>query len=85
MAEEFSLFFFKQKTAYEMSASLVGSEMCIRDRICLKFPDGYAITIFSSGNFSATGFKDIKNLKQSLDFLVSLQTNWECMRDFRML
>ncbi len=26
------LFFFKQKTAYEMSASLVGSEMCIRDR-----------------------------------------------------
>ncbi|GAB5815315.1 hypothetical protein JMUB7550_27510 [Staphylococcus aureus] len=25
--------FFKQKTAYEMSASLVGSEMCIRDRI----------------------------------------------------
>ncbi|GAB5874593.1 hypothetical protein JMUB7536_27590 [Staphylococcus aureus] len=24
--------FFKQKTAYEMSASLVGSEMCIRDR-----------------------------------------------------
>ena len=23
--------FFKQKTAYEMSASLVGSEMCIRD------------------------------------------------------
>ncbi len=26
-------FFFKQKTAYEMSASLVGSEMCIRDRM----------------------------------------------------
>ncbi len=25
------VFFFKQKTAYEMSASLVGSEMCIRD------------------------------------------------------
>ncbi len=27
----FFFFFFKQKTAYEMSASLVGSEMCIRD------------------------------------------------------
>ncbi len=27
-----TFFFFKQKTAYEMSASLVGSEMCIRDR-----------------------------------------------------
>ena len=25
-------FFFKQKTAYEMQRSLVGSEMCIRDR-----------------------------------------------------
>ena len=27
-------FFFKQKTAYEMLRSLVGSEMCIRDRFC---------------------------------------------------
>ena len=25
------LFFFKQKTAYEISLGLVGSEMCIRD------------------------------------------------------
>ena len=30
-------FFFKQKTAYEMLRSLVGSEMCIRDRAdCVK-------------------------------------------------
>eukprot|EP00658_Telonema_sp_P-2_P022180 TRINITY_DN1885_c0_g1_i2.p1 TRINITY_DN1885_c0_g1~~TRINITY_DN1885_c0_g1_i2.p1 ORF type:complete len:159 (-),score=49.39 TRINITY_DN1885_c0_g1_i2:50-526(-) len=28
----FFFFFFKQKTAYEMLRSLVGSEMCIRDR-----------------------------------------------------
>ena len=28
-------FFFKQKTAYEMLRSLVGSEMCIRDRLSL--------------------------------------------------
>eukprot|EP00658_Telonema_sp_P-2_P028545 TRINITY_DN21859_c0_g1_i1.p1 TRINITY_DN21859_c0_g1~~TRINITY_DN21859_c0_g1_i1.p1 ORF type:complete len:110 (+),score=32.91 TRINITY_DN21859_c0_g1_i1:102-431(+) len=27
-------FFFKQKTAYEMLRSLVGSEMCIRDSTC---------------------------------------------------
>ena len=27
----FCFFFFKQKTAYEMLRSLVGSEMCIRD------------------------------------------------------
>ena len=26
-------FFFKQKTAYEMLRGLVGSEMCIRDRV----------------------------------------------------
>src|SRR5665213_4230472 len=29
----FFFFFFKQKTAYEISACLVGSEMCIRDRV----------------------------------------------------
>eukprot|EP00658_Telonema_sp_P-2_P083428 TRINITY_DN9030_c0_g1_i1.p2 TRINITY_DN9030_c0_g1~~TRINITY_DN9030_c0_g1_i1.p2 ORF type:complete len:145 (-),score=43.14 TRINITY_DN9030_c0_g1_i1:219-653(-) len=29
----FLFFFFKQKTAYEMLRSLVGSEMCIRDRL----------------------------------------------------
>eukprot|EP00831_Metopus_contortus_P056785 TRINITY_DN4890_c0_g1_i1.p1 TRINITY_DN4890_c0_g1~~TRINITY_DN4890_c0_g1_i1.p1 ORF type:complete len:127 (+),score=31.81 TRINITY_DN4890_c0_g1_i1:76-456(+) len=28
----FFIFFFKQKTAYEMQRGLVGSEMCIRDR-----------------------------------------------------
>ncbi len=26
-------FFFKQKTAYEIGVRLVGSEMCIRDRV----------------------------------------------------
>eukprot|EP00658_Telonema_sp_P-2_P035699 TRINITY_DN25920_c0_g1_i2.p1 TRINITY_DN25920_c0_g1~~TRINITY_DN25920_c0_g1_i2.p1 ORF type:complete len:121 (+),score=32.58 TRINITY_DN25920_c0_g1_i2:69-431(+) len=31
----FFFFFFKQKTAYEMLRSLVGSEMCIRDRSLL--------------------------------------------------
>src|SRR5660397_257438 len=31
----FVFFFFKQKTAYEIRLSLVGSEMCIRDSITL--------------------------------------------------
>src|SRR5678809_523650 len=31
MLNVFYFFFFKQKTAYEISACLVGSEMCIRD------------------------------------------------------
>ena len=30
---DFFFFFFKQKTAYEISACLVGSEMCIRDSL----------------------------------------------------
>ncbi len=30
------VFFFKQKTAYEMLRSLVGSEMCIRDSFRLQ-------------------------------------------------
>jgi len=31
--DRFGFFFFKQKTAYEIRLSLVGSEMCIRDRV----------------------------------------------------
>src|SRR5659263_705614 len=31
----FAFFFFKQKTAYDIMPSLVGSEMCIRDRLYL--------------------------------------------------
>eukprot|EP00658_Telonema_sp_P-2_P001569 TRINITY_DN10580_c0_g1_i5.p1 TRINITY_DN10580_c0_g1~~TRINITY_DN10580_c0_g1_i5.p1 ORF type:complete len:116 (-),score=23.21 TRINITY_DN10580_c0_g1_i5:160-507(-) len=33
-------FFFKQKTAYEMLRSLVGSEMCIRDRCTVRTTSG---------------------------------------------
>ena len=33
----FFFFFFKQKTAYEIRLSLVGSEMCIRDSSGLHF------------------------------------------------
>ena len=29
----YKTFFFKQKTAYEIGSGLVGSEMCIRDRL----------------------------------------------------
>eukprot|EP00658_Telonema_sp_P-2_P060583 TRINITY_DN49472_c0_g1_i1.p1 TRINITY_DN49472_c0_g1~~TRINITY_DN49472_c0_g1_i1.p1 ORF type:complete len:139 (-),score=48.86 TRINITY_DN49472_c0_g1_i1:464-880(-) len=43
----FFFFFFKQKTAYEMLRSLVGSEMCIRDsnmRAIARFVDGRTIS-----------------------------------------
>ena len=36
---EFLFCFFKQKSAYEMLRSLVGSEMCIRDRVISAAPD----------------------------------------------
>ena len=36
-----TIFFFKQKTAYDLMPSLVGSEMCIRDRLYTFFnPQG---------------------------------------------
>ena len=40
-------FFFKQKTAYEMLRSLVGSEMCIRDRAYAQgqYPEDYGYII----------------------------------------
>ena len=37
--EDGIFFFFKQKTAYEISACLVGSEMCIRDSILVDYND----------------------------------------------
>ncbi len=36
------LFFMKQKTAYEDSAGLVGSEMCMRDRYLRVLPMGWS-------------------------------------------
>ena len=35
------IFFVKQKTADEMLRSLVGSEMCIRDRLIILKPKGF--------------------------------------------
>ena len=45
------VFFFKQKTAYEMLRSLVGSEMCIRDRSY--YDDGWE-SAFDVMDFSAS-------------------------------
>ena len=46
------IFFFKQKTAYEMLRSLVGSEMCIRDSLYVGAYDNnmYALQA-ASGEF----------------------------------
>src|SRR5678809_816015 len=49
-------FFFKQKTAYEISACLVGSEMCIRD---------------SHKRLDGRGLEDIRPLTMEVDYLPS--------------
>ena len=41
-------FFFKQKTAYEIRLSLVGSEMCIRDS-CKKSAEAIVPCVFFKG------------------------------------
>eukprot|EP00658_Telonema_sp_P-2_P003139 TRINITY_DN11152_c0_g1_i6.p1 TRINITY_DN11152_c0_g1~~TRINITY_DN11152_c0_g1_i6.p1 ORF type:complete len:131 (-),score=23.34 TRINITY_DN11152_c0_g1_i6:105-497(-) len=46
-------FFFKQKTAYEMLRSLVGSEMCIRDRFWLTSRQSRSAFCIDSG-YTAT-------------------------------
>ena len=43
-------FFFKHKTAYEMLRSLVGSEMCIRDRSDTERRDMYACDVTYATN-----------------------------------
>ncbi len=40
-----NIFFFKQKAAYEIRLSLVGSEMCIRDMIRVGYQD-YLLGLF---------------------------------------
>eukprot|EP00658_Telonema_sp_P-2_P073229 TRINITY_DN62289_c0_g1_i7.p1 TRINITY_DN62289_c0_g1~~TRINITY_DN62289_c0_g1_i7.p1 ORF type:complete len:337 (+),score=93.54 TRINITY_DN62289_c0_g1_i7:107-1117(+) len=54
-------FFFKQKTAYEMLRSLVGSEMCIRDRSCA-FP---AAVNGSYSGYYIPGERQLLAVKQS--------------------
>eukprot|EP00658_Telonema_sp_P-2_P028136 TRINITY_DN21617_c0_g1_i1.p1 TRINITY_DN21617_c0_g1~~TRINITY_DN21617_c0_g1_i1.p1 ORF type:complete len:178 (-),score=24.31 TRINITY_DN21617_c0_g1_i1:248-781(-) len=50
----FIFFFFKQKTAYEMLRSLVGSEMCIRDRVYTAVDT--ALIVLSSLSYAFTGW-----------------------------
>ena len=49
-------FFFKQKTAYEMLRSLVGAEMCIRDRTNMV---GYRVYRSTSADFASAEMLDI--------------------------
>eukprot|EP00831_Metopus_contortus_P065164 TRINITY_DN58259_c0_g1_i2.p2 TRINITY_DN58259_c0_g1~~TRINITY_DN58259_c0_g1_i2.p2 ORF type:complete len:158 (-),score=22.31 TRINITY_DN58259_c0_g1_i2:32-505(-) len=63
------IFFFKQKTAYEMQRGLVGSEMCIRDSLSILF----AIEIFTTNS----GFL-IKHFPDKGRFIALIV----CLREF---
>src|SRR5450756_2940776 len=58
-------FFFKQKTAYEIMPSLVGSEMCIRDRILKPeimrtlLPEGFPADGLSQPRYEMVVEKDV--------------------------
>eukprot|EP00825_Cyclidium_porcatum_P030844 TRINITY_DN3260_c0_g1_i1.p3 TRINITY_DN3260_c0_g1~~TRINITY_DN3260_c0_g1_i1.p3 ORF type:complete len:114 (+),score=29.30 TRINITY_DN3260_c0_g1_i1:45-386(+) len=62
-------FFFKQKTAYEIMPSLVGSEMCIRDRVSTQSTWGATLLIFCNkqdikGSLTSEEIKDFLQLDE---------------------
>src|SRR5450759_5704048 len=62
----FFFFFFKQKTAYEIMPSLVGSEMCIRDRTS-SWTGGGAACIATSGSPSSCSPRGLLAVNPALD------------------
>eukprot|EP00658_Telonema_sp_P-2_P007736 TRINITY_DN12878_c0_g1_i6.p1 TRINITY_DN12878_c0_g1~~TRINITY_DN12878_c0_g1_i6.p1 ORF type:complete len:122 (+),score=44.39 TRINITY_DN12878_c0_g1_i6:56-421(+) len=66
----FFFFFFKQKTAYEMLRSLVGSEMCIRDRENAEIKElATAWGVSSREMSSAVGLEEDKERQVGHEFL----------------
>eukprot|EP00828_Plagiopyla_frontata_P017070 TRINITY_DN2223_c0_g1_i5.p3 TRINITY_DN2223_c0_g1~~TRINITY_DN2223_c0_g1_i5.p3 ORF type:complete len:121 (-),score=33.42 TRINITY_DN2223_c0_g1_i5:151-513(-) len=81
----FFFFFFKQKTAYDISACLVGSEMCIRD----------SLYFFYSFNILEALTKEIENImgilearmpniekEVSPDKITKLKTYWQATKKY---
>eukprot|EP00658_Telonema_sp_P-2_P078234 TRINITY_DN7283_c0_g1_i6.p1 TRINITY_DN7283_c0_g1~~TRINITY_DN7283_c0_g1_i6.p1 ORF type:complete len:213 (+),score=84.72 TRINITY_DN7283_c0_g1_i6:46-684(+) len=66
----FFFFFFKQKTAYEMLRSLVGSEMCIRD----SSKSAFVITIVKNTSFCTSAFQAIVILFENIVRVGTLTT-----------
>ncbi|CZR83229.1 hypothetical protein CDFC105_43926 [Clostridioides difficile] len=66
MLGSYVFFFFKQKTAYEIMPSLVGSEMCIRDRFTGKESELEAERLIYGNDFiysrDITRFSDVVSM-----------------------
>ena len=84
MMEEFHLkfpfcseiFFFKQKTAYEIGVRLVGSEMCIRDRFRTEAVKDRDV-IFNQIQVSYVKFLHLNNVQTVSYTHLTLPTNRE--------
>ena len=87
-------FFFKQKTAYEIMPSLVGSEMCIRDRflfvLCTIAIAGCNDTESSESrleikavntNFQATGGKGYIQLQATGNITADVNADWCVLKE----
>eukprot|EP00831_Metopus_contortus_P061960 TRINITY_DN53897_c0_g1_i1.p2 TRINITY_DN53897_c0_g1~~TRINITY_DN53897_c0_g1_i1.p2 ORF type:complete len:129 (-),score=26.92 TRINITY_DN53897_c0_g1_i1:169-555(-) len=71
------IFFFKQKTAYEMQRGLVGSEMCIRDRRRVhgapcEIQEDYSLESLDIQSSSQESLKSSSGYFQALDLSASL-------------
>ena len=69
-SKEILVFFFKQKTAYEIMPSLVGSEMCIRDRVKIEdngkgMPEE-TVTILNQPDYHREDHFGIENVRKRL-------------------
>ena len=87
------LFFFKQKTAYEIGVRLVGSEMCIRDSLIIQQPDLGAMVVIVAeimgvlflGGLSFKIFTFVISVVVGFVFWMIIDTPWRLGRIFAYL
>ncbi|WP_411142573.1 GTP-binding protein, partial [Campylobacter coli] len=63
-------FFFKQKTAYEMLRSLVGSEMCIRDSVYIALENN--LEIIPVINKIDLPNADVEKVKHEIEHIIGI-------------
>ena len=82
-------FFFKQKTAYEISACLVGSEMCIRDRVSITKAcavAGLGGKVYRSGDYDYYINETIRNNDpKAVGPFILASLEWERLQDVKVI